>query len=676
MGYDATKIRNIALLGHGGNGKTSLAESILYVTGSTDRQGRVGDGNTVSDYDAEEIKRQTSISTSTMFANYNGYKVNILDTPGYFDFVGEVYEALRVAGLGIIVVSGKDRLNVGAEKAWKYVSERKLPRAIYISKMDEDNANFEKAFEALRGKFGNSVCAFTEPIMKGDKVVGIVDIVSQKAFNFVNGKRVETAIPAELQDKVEEHYAELTENAAGTSEELMEKYFEEGVLSEKELHDALAIGIASGDICPVFFGSAAENIGTVVLLDAIINMFPAPKELGKPIDANAPTKLLVYKSISDQFGKFSLFKVIAGKVTPDMTLTNPRTGAQEKLGHIYQMQGKKNIEVKELGPGDIGAASKLSDTATGDTLCDPKAVEAAPGIDFPAPCYTMAIRPKTKGQEDKVAQGLTRLREEDRTFTVVNNAETKQMVISGMGDTQLDVICSKLKSKFGVEVELYPAKVAYREKIRKKIEAHGRHKKQSGGHGQFGDVWIRFEPQEESEDLIFAEEVFGGSVPKNFFPAVEKGLRDSVTRGVLAGYPMVYLKATLYDGSYHPVDSSEMAFKTAANLAFKELTNAAPAILEPIGILKVTIPDVNMGDIMSDLSKRRGSPMGMSVDKDGNQVVEAEVPMAEMGTYAIDLRSMTQGRGSFTLEFVRYDEAPANVQEKIIADAKAEGDDE
>ena len=288
----------------------------------------------------------------------------------------------------------------------------------------------------------------------------------------------------------------------------------------------------------------------------------------------------------------------------------------------------------------------------------------------------MAIRPKTKGQEDKVAQGLTRLREEDRTFTVVNNAETKQMVISGMGDTQLDVICSKLKSKFGVEVELYPAKVAYREKIRKKIEAHGRHKKQSGGHGQFGDVWIRFEPQDESEDLIFAEEVFGGSVPKNFFPAVEKGLRDSVTRGVLAGYPMVYLKATLYDGSYHPVDSSEMAFKTAANLAFKELTNAAPAILEPIGLLKVTIPDVNMGDIMSDLSKRRGSPMGMSVDKDGNQVVEAEVPMAEMGTYAIDLRSMTQGRGSFTLEFVRYDEAPANVQEKIIADAKAEGDDE
>ena len=676
MGYAADKIRNIALLGHGGNGKTSLAESMLYVAKAVDRQGRVGDGNTVSDYDPEEIKRQTSISASTMFVEYKGHKINIIDTPGYFDFVGEVYEALRVAGLGIIVVSAKDRTNVGAEKAWKLVTERHLPRAIYISKVDEENANFEKTFNTLRDQFGKSVCAFTEPIISGDKVTGIVDILTKKAFNIVGGKRVECAIPADLMPIIDTHYEELVENAAGTSEELMEKYFEEGTLSEKEVYEALGVGIADGDICPVFFGSASDNLGTVVLLDAVVNMFPAPKELGTKINPDGPTKAIVYKTISDQFGKFSLFKVISGKVSADMTLTNARSGAQEKLGHIYQMQGKKNIEVKELGPGDIGAVSKLSDTATGDTLCDPKAVEAAPGIDFPAPCYTMAIRPKTKGQEDKVAQGLARLREEDRTFTVVNNAETKQMVISGMGDTQLDVICSKLKNKFGVEVELYPAKVAYREKIRKKIEAHGRHKKQSGGHGQFGDVWIRFEPQDESEDMIFAEEVFGGSVPKNFFPAVEKGLRDSVGRGVLAGYPMVYLKATLYDGSYHPVDSSEMAFKTAANLAFKELVNASPAILEPIGLLKVTIPDSNMGDIMSDLSKRRGSPMGMSVDKDGMQVVEAEVPMAEMGTYAIDLRSMTQGRGSFTLEFVRYDEAPMNVQEKIIEEAKAENADE
>ena len=358
-----------------------------------------------------------------------------------------------------------------------------------------------------------------------------------------------------------------------------------------------------------------------------------------------------------------------------MTLVNARSGAQEKLGHIYYMQGKKNVEVQEIGCGDIGAVSKLSDTKTGDTLCDAKAVEALPGIEYAVPCYSMAISPKTKGQEDKVAQGLARLGEEDRSFTITNNAETKQMVIAGAGDIHLDVLCSKLKNKFGVEVELSPARVPYREKIRKPLKAHGRHKKQSGGHGQFGDVWIEFEPQDEQEDMIFAENVFGGSVPKNFFPAVEKGLRECCTKGVLAGYPMVFLKATLYDGSYHPVDSSEMAFKTAAGLAYKELVNASPVILEPIGLLKVTIPDANMGDIMSDISsKRRGTVMGMNAEG-GMQTVEAEVPMAEMSTYAIDLRSMTQGRGSFTLEFSRYSEAPAAVQQKIIDEAKANADE-
>ncbi len=675
MGYAVEKIRNIALLGHGGSGKTTLAESMLFVSGATSRQGTVGAGNTVSDYDAEEIKRQTSISATTMFAEFKGNKINIIDTPGYFDFVGEVFEALRVADTAVICVSAKDQMNVGAEKAWKYVNDRSLPRAIYISKVDEEHANFEKAFDTLRNTFGSSVCALMEPIMEGEKVVGLVDVLKKKAYKFVSGKRQEVPMPGDIAGKVEEHYSELVENAAGTSEELMEKYFEEGDLSEQEVYDALGTGIAAGEICPVFFGSAATGMGTEVFMDSVINLFPAPHENGEPVNVSGPTKLIVYKTISDQFGKFSLFKVVSGKVSADMTLTNARSGAQEKLGHIYTMRGKQNIEVPELACGDIGAVSKLSDTKTGDTLCDPKAVEAIPGIDFPAPCYSMAIRPKTKGQEDKVAQGLTRLREEDVTFTVQNNAETRQMVISGAGDMQLDVLCSKLKNKFGVEVELIPAKVPYREKIRKKIEAHGRHKKQSGGHGQFGDVWIRFEPQDESEDLIFAEEVFGGSVPKNFFPAVEKGLRESVGRGVLAGYPMVYLKATLYDGSYHPVDSSEMAFKTAANLAFKELVNASPALLEPIGLLKVTIPDANMGDIMSDLSKRRGSPMGMSVEN-GMQVVEAEVPMAEMGSYAIDLRSMTQGRGSFTFEFVRYDEAPLNVQQKVMEEAKSAAEDE
>ncbi|MBR5381545.1 MAG: elongation factor G [Oscillospiraceae bacterium] len=672
MGYATENIRNIALLGHGGNGKTSLAESMLFMAGATDRLGKTADGNTVSDFDQEEIRRQTSISATTMYVEYNKTKVNIIDTPGYFDFAGEVFQALRVADAGIIVVSAKDGLNVGAEKAWKYLSDMDKPRAIYISKTDEEHADFYRTFEQLRDKFGTSVSPMVAPIMEGEKVTGIVDIISKKAFKIEGGKRTEIGIPADMTGKVEDFYNEIAENAAGTSEELMEKYLDTMELSSEEIYGALASGIAGGEICPVFFGSAYTGLGTIILLDAIRNFFPAPMEGGKPVDPNGPTKAVVYKTISDQFGKFSLFKVISGKVTADMTLTNARSGAQEKLGHIYMMQGKKNIEIQELACGDIGAVSKLSDTKTADTLCDPKNVEAAPGIEFPAPCYSMAVAPKVKGQEDKIAQGLARLAEEDRTFKVENNVETKQMVISGAGDTHLDVLCSKLKNKFGVEVVLSTARVPYREKIRKSYEAHGRHKKQTGGHGQFADVKIRFEPQEEQEDMIFAEEVFGGSVPKNFFPAVEKGLRECITKGVLAGYPMVYLKATLYDGDFHPVDSSEMAFKTAASLAYKELVNASPVILEPIGSLKVTIPDANMGDIMSDISsKRRGTVLGMNAEAGGMQIVEAEVPIAEMGTYAIDLRSITQGRGSFTLEFLRYSEVPASIQQKVIEESKA-----
>ena len=675
MSYASKDIRNIALLGHGGNGKTSLAESILFLTGATDRLGSSAAGNSVSDYDPEEIRRQISISASTMYTEYQKTKINIIDTPGYFDFAGEVAQALRVADIGIICVSAKDGLNVGAEKAWKALSDAGLPRAIYISKVDEEHADFYKAFEQLREKFGPSLSPMSAPIMSGTKVTGLVDILARKAYKYEGKNRSEIPMPADMADRVEEMYSEIAENAAGTSEELMDKYLETMELSAEEIYGALGTGIADCEITPVFCGSAATGLGTVVLLDAVKNFFPYPREGGKLVDAAGPAKAIVYKTISDQFGKFSLFKVISGKVTPDMTLVNARSGAQEKLGHIYYMQGKKTVEVQEIGCGDIGAVSKLSDTKTGDTLCDSKAVEAAPGIEYAVPCYSMAIAPKTKGQEDKVAQGLARLGEEDRSFTITNNAETKQMVIAGAGDIHLDVLCSKLKNKFGVEVELSPARVPYREKIRKPLKAHGRHKKQSGGHGQFGDVWIEFEPQDEQEDMIFAENVFGGSVPKNFFPAVEKGLRECCTKGVLAGYPMVFLKATLYDGSYHPVDSSEMAFKTAAGLAYKELVNASPVILEPIGLLKVTIPDANMGDIMSDISsKRRGTVMGMNAEG-GMQTVEAEVPMAEMSSYAIDLRSMTQGRGSFTLEFSRYSEAPAAVQQKIIDEAKANADE-
>ena len=681
MTYATDKIRNIALLGHGSNGKTSLAESMLYLTGGSDRLGKIADGNTVSDYDAEEIKRQISISLTTMYAEYKNCKINILDTPGYFDFAGEVAEALRVADSGIIVCTAKEGITVGLEKSWKYLENKKIPCIFYVSKVDEENGDFETAYNVLRDKYGSSVCPVIAPIKDDSgKVDGLVDLIVKKAFTFEGGKRKEIPIPDSMNDQLESLYEAVNESVAETSEELMEKYFSGEPFTQEEVIAGLRSGVKERMLYPVFCGSTLSGLGTLPLLDAVVNLAPSPLEGCKEetadgetvaVDPNGAVCAIVFKTHSDQYGKFSFFKVISGKMTSDLTLLNTRTGANEKIAHIYQMQGKKNAEVKEVVCGDIGAVSKLSDTKTGDTLCDAKKPVTAKGIDYAPPCYSMAIAPKTKGQEDKIAAGLTRLGEEDVTFTVVNNAETKQLVLSGSGDIQLDVLCAKLKDRFGVEVELSPARIAYREKIRKKVQARGRHKKQSGGHGQFGDVVIDFEPGEE-EDLIFEEKVFGGSVPKNFFPAVEKGLRDSISKGVLAGYPMVHLKATLVDGSYHPVDSSEMAFKTAAQLAYKEaIPQASPVILEPIGYLKVSIPDTYMGDIMSDLSKRRGSPMGMNVDADGNQIVEAEVPMGEMSGYAIDLRSITQGRGSFTFDFVRYEEAPAAAQSKIIEEAKA-----
>jgi len=686
MAITTDTIRNIALLGHGSSGKTSLVESMLFQTGTIDRLGKVADGNTTGDSDSEEIKRQISISVATMSLEHREKRINLLDTPGYFDFAGEVIEALRVADGGVIVCGSKDGMTVGLEKSWKYLAERKLPRAFYISKVDEENGDYNAVFAALREKYGASVCPMIYPILgPNGKVMGLVDLIKRQGFTMKDGKRVDYDIPAELQPELDALYIAVNESVAETDEAKMDKYFagEEFTLEEKI--EGLKAGVKDLSLFPVFCGSATQGLGTLLLLDGMANLFPSPAdskveltEDGAEIacDPKGAAAAIVYKTLSDQYGKFSLFKVLSGTVTADTSLVNARTGQPEKIGKIYKMQGKKSLETKELVAGDLGAVAKLADTKTGDTLCDSKKVITAQGLTFPKPNYSMAIAPKTKGQEDKIAAGLTRLSDEDLTFSVLNNAETKQLVISGQGDIQLDVLCSRLRDKFGVEVVLSPARVAYREKIRKKVEVQGRHKKQSGGHGQFGDVKIRFEPG-ETEDLEFCEEVFGGSVPRNFFPAVEKGLRDSISKGVIAGYPMVFLKATLYDGSSHPVDSSEMAFKMAAQVAFKEgIPQANPTILEPIGYLKVTIPDSYMGDIMSDLSKRRGSPMGMSADGDGNQIVEAEVPMGEMSSYAIDLRSITQGRGSFELEFVRYEEAPAMVQQKIIEEAKALANDE
>jgi len=685
MSYATKDIRNICLLGHGGSGKTTLAECILNITGMTDRQGKTVDGNTVSDFDPEEIKRQISISGTTMYAKYKNLKINIIDTPGYFDFVGEVYAALRVADAGVIVCTAKDGLNVGGERAWQFLAERKMPRMFFISKVDEENARYKRVFADLRERYGPSVCPMVAPIFDAEgRCKGLVDLITREAFLMdASGKFTECAPPADMADELEELYKAVDESVAETSEELMEKYFAGEAFTEEERIAGLRQGMRELTVFPVFTGSALSGLGVKSLLRAIGDLMPGPDEVGTPkaiengeevdltYDESGATCALVYKTVSDQYGKFTYFKVMRGKVTAGTTLVNARTGANEKIGHLSVMQGKKSEDVKEIGCGDIGAVSKLADTKTGDSLCDPKHITAAKGVDFPPPCYSQAIYPKTKGQEDKIALGLARLGEEDPSFKLLNNSETKQMVVSGAGDIHLDVLCSKLKNKFGVEVELKPARVPYRETVRKKVKVQGRHKKQSGGAGQFGDVWIEFGPG-DTEEMVFEQSVVGGSVPKNFFPAVEKGLRDSCSEGVLAGYPVVFLKANLYDGSYHDVDSNEMAFKMAATLAYKAgLPQAAPVLLEPVGTLKVTVPDSFMGDIIGDLNKRRGRIMGMNPADGGNQIVEAEVPMAELSSYAIDLRSMTQGRGTFTVEFARYEDAPGNIQEKVIAEAKA-----
>ncbi|MCL2080376.1 MAG: elongation factor G [Oscillospiraceae bacterium] len=677
MSYTTEKIRNIALLGHGGSGKTSLAESMLFLTGKTDRLGKIADGNTVGDSDSEEIKRQITIYLAVMFAQHKNTKINILDTPGFYDFAGEVVEALRVADAGILTCTAKDGISVGFEKGWSALSANKLPRAVYVSKIDEENGDFNAVVSDLRAKYGTSICPLTIPVKNASgKIEGVYDMVHRKAYAIDGGKQKEISVPDSMKSELEALYETFNESIAETCEELMEKYGED--YTPEEIIKGVKIGLKDLTLYPVFCGCAATGLGTLPLLDAIADFFPSPltckdaTEEGEEIvpDPNGATCAIVFKTLSDQYGRFGIFKVLSGKVTSDIQLINTRSGATEKIGHLFSMQGKKNIEAKEIVCGDIGAVSKLSDTKTNDTLCDAKKKITAKRMVFTPPNYSMAIAPKTKGQEEKISTGLTRLGEEDVTFTFVNNAETRQLVLSGAGDIQLDVLCAKLKDKFGVEVALSPARVPYREKIRKKVQVRGRHKKQSGGAGQFGDVVMEFEPG-DTEDLLFEEKIFGGSVPRNFFPAVEKGLRESIQKGVLAGYPLVFLKATLVDGSYHSVDSNELSFKLAAQLAYKEgIPQANPVMLEPIGVLNVTIPDTYMGDIMSDLSKRRGSPLGMNMNSEGLQVVEAEVPMGEMSSYAIDLRSMTQGRGSFTLRFERYQEAPTPVQDKIIEEAK------
>lgn len=678
-------VRNVCLLAHGNAGKTSLVEAMLHEAGASERFGRVEEGTTVTDFDPEEIKRKFSISTAIANFQWKNTKFNMIDTPGYFDFVGEVMQGLRVADGAIVVVSAKSGVSVGTENAWKYCLERNLARIVFINKIDSDSANFTGVLEQLRERFGNIIVPFQLPIKEGEHITGVVDLVEMHAKKFDGDKLIEIEIPSDIADEVAAAREMIIESVAETDEKLMERFFNGDTFSDAEIKTALHKGVSEMSITPVLCGSAVCNIAISLLMDAVCAYLPSPEErpteIGKnpngddvevkPL-ASEPLRALVFKTVADPFvGKLSYFKVISGEMTADMSIVNANNGSIAKIGHIYFVNGKKQIETKKVTAGDIGALTKLATTKTGDTLCSVGSPVILKGIDFPKPTLSMAVYPKAKGDEEKIAAGLNKLMEEDQTFKLENNHETHEMILKGIGEQHLDILASKLKAKFAVDLYLKEPKVPYREAIRKHVKVEGKHKKQSGGHGQYGHVWIEFEPG-EGEGLTFEEKVFGGSVPRNYFPAIEKGLQDCLHHGVLAGYPVVNLKAVLVDGSYHPVDSSEMAFKMAATLAYKKgLAEASPVILEPIGHLVVTIPDSYMGDIIGDINKRRGRVLGMNPIGDGLSQVEADVPLAEAHKYATDLRSMSQARGTFQFEFARYEDAPANVAEKVIEEAKA-----
>ncbi len=669
--YPVDKIRNVVLLGQGRAGKTALTEAALFLTKGTDRLGKLADGNTVSDFDPEEIRRQISISATVAPVEYEGYKINLIDTPGYFDFVGEVMQGVRVAETALICTSGRDGVGVGTEKGWEYATKAGLSKIFFIGKLDEEHADYFKVAQEMRDVFGITVCPVNAPLMEDGKMVGLYDFVDRKLRRYENGVPTDYDMPDYRDPEVDRLWDMMSESIAEQGDELMEKFFAGEFFTKAESIAALKQGIANGTIAPISCGSALTLEGVNDLLQTIIHATPSPATKGCTQDGELAA--IIFKTVADPFvGKMSFFKVESGTMKSDSVVYNSRTEANEKVGKLFFSRGKKQADTPVVSCGDIGFVAKLAATATGDTLCAVGTDVKLKGIDFPEPCYTMCVMPAAKGDEEKISSGLTKLSEEDKTFTFGLNSETKELVISGVGDMHIDVLMSKLKNKFGTNVVLKEPKVPYRETIRKKVKVQGKHKKQSGGHGQYGDVWIEFEPNYETEELVFAETVVGGSVPRNFFPAVEKGLRDSVVKGVLAGYPVVNMKATLTDGSYHDVDSSEMAFKMAAGIAYRAgMAVASPVLLEPIGSLKVQIPDSQMGDILSDVNKRRGRILGMN-PMDGLQEVEAEVPMAEMATYAVDLRSMTQGRGSFSLEFVRYEEAPQNIADKVIAESNVE----
>ncbi len=690
--YGTGDIRNITLVGHGGEGKTTLAEAMLFCSGAIDRQGKTEDGNTVMDFDPEETKRHISLSSAIAPVEWNGAKINIIDTPGYFDFIGDATSGYYLADSALILVNGLSGLTVGAEKAWDACTDAGISKAFFINQMDKENVDFDKALDSLKNKYGTRITPMQLPIGQGLNFKGILDVVDMKAYEF-DGKKVKLIdVPADLKDKASEIREAIIENAAENDETLMEKFFAGEELSKDDIIKGLKVGIEAGDAVPVFIGAAAPNLGISLLLDNIVAFMPSPEraisikgknakgeEVTYTADTKQPFAAQIYKTVADPFvGKLSVFKILGGELSAGQSIKNANTGKSEKFGQIYVMQGKKQVVVDKLTAGDIGALAKLQHTETGNTLCDESNSVMFPDIVFPEPCISLAVSAKKQGDEEKVFAGLHRLEEEDPTFKVVKQTETSDTLVSGLGELHLEVICKKLLNKFGVEAQLSDPQIPYRETIKKKVKAQGRHKKQSGGHGQFGDVVIEFEPLYDStENFEFVDQIVGGVVPRNYIPAVEKGLRESLVRGVLAGFPMVNIRASLVFGSYHPVDSSEMAFKVAASLAYKKAcAEANPVLLEPIYKLVVNIPDEYMGDIIGDINRRRGRIMGMNPVTGGNQEVVAEVPLVEVFKYATDLRSMTQARGTFKMTFERYDELPGNLAEKVIAAHKKDVEEE
>jgi elongation factor G len=662
--YQTSQIRNIGVVAHGGAGKTSLVEAMLFNTGAISRLGRVEDGTTTSDYHPEEINRQVTIHTSLVPCEWQNHKLNLLDTPGYSDFIGEVYGVLRVVETALFVVSAVDGVQVQTEVIWDLLKDNQS-RLIFINKMDRENANFFKVLDDLQAKFNANFAPVQLPIGQANNFTGIVDLIEQKAYSFENGKTKEIDVPSELASEISSYREKLIEAAVEADDELMMKYLEGEELSGEEIKQGLQKGVSTGKVVPILCGSATKNMGITSLMDFLVVNCPAP-----PVHEGAPFSGLVFKTLADPYvGKMNFIRVFSGTLKSDTVVLNSTREKTEKIGQILYVRGKNSIPTTEVPTGDIAVLVKLQDTSTGDTLCDKDHPVKLERINFPEPTLTVAIQPKSKGDEDKLGDALSKLLEEDPTVRVEKNTETKQTLLTGMGELHLDILLERLKRKYGVDVSMDSPKVPYRETIRAEVKVEGKHKKQTGGRGQYGHVWLRLEPLADAP-FEFTEEIFGGAVPKQYIPAVEKGVREAMQEGVLAGYPVTGVKVVLYDGSFHPVDSSELAFKIAASMAFKKgQQQAKPVLLEPIMEVEVTVPESFMGDIISDFNTKRGRILGMEA-AGKNSRVRALVPLAEMYRYAIDLKSMTQGRGSFRMSFYSYEEVPARLAEEIIKKAK------